>query len=114
MAFVQPPLTAVTVNEPLFQAAEVPSMNGIGTAHAVARVFAALIDEVDKQRLLSSKALERARAEQVRGPDLASLAVAETALGLGFVLPTDDRPLGGPGSFGTMGLRSGPVSKCEQ
>jgi CubicO group peptidase (beta-lactamase class C family) len=104
VAFVQPPLTAVTVNEPVFQAAEVPSMNGIGTAHAVARMFAALIDEVDKQRLLSSEAMERARAEQVRGPDLASLAVAETALGLGFVLPTLDRQLGGPGSFGTMGL----------
>jgi CubicO group peptidase (beta-lactamase class C family) len=104
VAFVQPPLNAMTVNDPLFQAAEVPSMNGIGTAHAIAGLFAALIGEVDGHRLLSLAAMERARAEQVRGPDLASIAVAETALGLGFVLPTVDRPLGGPGSFGTMGL----------
>jgi CubicO group peptidase (beta-lactamase class C family) len=94
----------MTVNDPAFQAGEVPSMNGIGTAHAVARVFAALIGEVDGHRLLSPEAMQRARAEHVRGPDLASLAVAETALGLGFNLPTEQRPLGGPGSFGTMGL----------
>jgi CubicO group peptidase (beta-lactamase class C family) len=104
VAFVQPPLNAMTVNDPLFQTAEVPSMNGIGTARAIARMFAALIGEVDGQRLLSSAAMQRARAEQVRGSDLASIAVAETALGLGFVLPTVGRPLGGPGSFGTMGL----------
>jgi CubicO group peptidase (beta-lactamase class C family) len=104
VAFVHPSLTAMTVNDAVFQAAEVPSMNGIGTAHAVARMFSALIGEVDGQRLLSWEAMERARTEQVRGPDLASLAVAETALGLGFVLPTGDRPLGGPGSFGTIGL----------
>jgi CubicO group peptidase (beta-lactamase class C family) len=104
VAFVQPLLTAMTANDPVFQAAEVPSVNGIGTAHAIARIFAALISEVDGRRLLSADAMERARAEQVRGPDLASLAVAETALGLGFVLPTADRPLGGPGSFGTTGL----------
>jgi len=104
VAFVQPQLNAMTVNDPVFRAAEVPSMNGIGTARGIARMFAALIGDVDGQRLLSSAAMQRARAEQVRGPDLASIAVAETALGLGFVLPTVDRPLGGPGSFGTMGL----------
>jgi CubicO group peptidase (beta-lactamase class C family) len=104
VAFVQPPLHPMTVNDPAFQAAEVPSMNGIGTAGGIARIFAALIGEVDGRRLFSPAALERARVEQVRGPDLASIAVAETALGLGFVLPSADRPLGGPGSFGTMGL----------
>lgn len=67
-------------------------------------MFAALIGEVEGTRLLSPTAIERARAEQVRGPDLASLATSETALGLGFALPTDERPLGGPGSFGTYGL----------
>jgi CubicO group peptidase (beta-lactamase class C family) len=104
VAFVHPPVTAMTVNDPAFRAAEVPAMNGIGTAGAIARMFAALIGEVDGHRLLSPDAMERARAEQVRGPDLASLAVEQTALGLGFALPTADRPLGGPGSFGAYGL----------
>jgi len=30
--------------------------------------------------------------------------MTESALSLGFVLPTSERPLGGPGSFGTVGL----------
>jgi CubicO group peptidase (beta-lactamase class C family) len=104
VGFVHPPLGVASFNDPAFHAAEVPSMNGIGTAHAIARIFAAAIGEVDGQRLLSPEAMERARAEQVRGPDLAALAVPETALGLGFVLPTANRPLGGPGSFGAVGL----------
>jgi CubicO group peptidase (beta-lactamase class C family) len=40
----------------------------------------------------------------VRGPDLAAIGMTETALGLGFNLPTAARPLGGPGSFGSVGL----------
>jgi CubicO group peptidase (beta-lactamase class C family) len=104
VAFVRPPVTAVSVNDPAFRTAEVPAMNGIGTAHAIARIFAALIGPVDGLRLLSRTAMERARTEHVRGSDLASVAVGETALGLGFVLPTADRPLGGPGSFGAVGL----------
>jgi CubicO group peptidase (beta-lactamase class C family) len=104
VAFVQPPITALSVNDAAFREAEVPAMNGIGTAHAMARIFAALIGEVDGVRLLSPAAMERARAEQVRGPDLASLGVAETAIGLGFLLPTAERPLGGPASFGSVGL----------
>jgi CubicO group peptidase (beta-lactamase class C family) len=104
ISFVHPPLSVESFNDPAFHAAEVPSMNGIATAHAVARIFAATIGDVDGQRLLSPSAMEHARAEHVRGPDLAALAAPETALGLGFVLPTADRPLGGPGSFGAVGL----------
>lgn len=53
---------------------------------------------------MSAAAMENARRERVRGPDLAAAAMPESALGLGFNLPTSDRPLGGPGSFGTVGL----------
>jgi len=48
--------------------------------------------------------MEAARREQVRGPDLAAVGMTESALGLGFNLPTTARPLGGPGSFGSVGL----------
>jgi CubicO group peptidase (beta-lactamase class C family) len=48
--------------------------------------------------------MEHARCEQVRGPDIAAAAMTESALGLGFNLPTAARPLGGPGSFGSVGL----------
>jgi CubicO group peptidase (beta-lactamase class C family) len=99
-----PPLSPLAVNDPDVQAAQLPAANGIGSARGLARIFAALIGEVDGVRLLSAAAMENARREQVRGPDLAAAAMTETALGLGFNLPTPERPLGGPGSFGTVGL----------
>ena len=48
--------------------------------------------------------MEAARHEHVRGPDLPAIAMPESALGLGFTLPTPDRPPAAPGSFGTVGL----------
>jgi CubicO group peptidase (beta-lactamase class C family) len=99
-----PPLSPLAVNDPDIQAAQIPAVNGIGSARGLARIFAALIGEVDGVRLLSAAAMDNARREQVRGPDLAAAAMAESALGLGFSLPAPQRPLGGPGSFGTAGL----------
>ena len=101
---VSPPLGPLSVNDPRIQAAQIPAANGIGNARGLARIFAAVIGEVGGLRLLSDAAMEDARREHVRGPDLAAAAMAESALGLGFNLPTRDRPLGGPGSFGTVGL----------
>ena len=104
LGFTSPPLGPLAVNEPRIQAAQLPAANGIGSARGLARIFAALIGEVDGVRLISAQAMENARREQVRGPDLAAAAMTESALGLGFNLPTAGRPLGGPGSFGTVGL----------
>jgi CubicO group peptidase (beta-lactamase class C family) len=43
-----------------FHAAEMPSSNGIGTAHALARVYAAIIGEIDGLRLLRPDTVARA------------------------------------------------------
>jgi CubicO group peptidase (beta-lactamase class C family) len=99
-----PPLGPLAVNDPEIQAAQLPAANGIGSARGLARIFAAVIGEVGGVRLMSARAMEEARREQVRGPDLAAAAMTESALGLGFTLPTAERPLGGPGSFGSVGL----------
>lgn len=104
VGFTSPPLQLLAVNEPAVQAAQLPAANGIGSAHGLARVFAAVIGEVDGVRLMPAAVMAEARREQVRGPDLAAAAMTESALGLGFNLPTAGRPLGGPGSFGTVGL----------
>jgi CubicO group peptidase (beta-lactamase class C family) len=104
VGITSPPLSPLDVNQPEIQAAQLPAVNGVGSARGLARIFAAVIGEVDGVRLLSPAAMEQARREHVRGPDLAAAAMAESALGLGFNLPTADRPLGGPGSFGTVGL----------
>jgi CubicO group peptidase (beta-lactamase class C family) len=104
IAFVQPPPTPLSVNDPALRAAEVPSANGIGNARGLARIFAAAIGSAEGISLLSPSAMERARAEQVRAPDIAALGMEESAIGLGVQLPTGSLPLGGPGSFGTTGL----------
>jgi hypothetical protein len=65
-------------------------------------MFAAMIGEVDGVRCLSSEAMNVARREQWRGPDV--VMGVENAIGLGFLLPTEWCPLGGNGSFGTAGF----------
>ncbi|MFA5785599.1 MAG: serine hydrolase domain-containing protein [Actinomycetota bacterium] len=84
------------------RAAEIPAANGIATARALSRMYAALIGEVDGIRLLGPATVERARASQVSGPDLT--LVLPTNWGLGFQLPIEGFPLSGPGAFGHSGL----------
>jgi CubicO group peptidase (beta-lactamase class C family) len=103
-AFMRPPATAASLNDPALLTAEIPAANGVATAAALAKMFAATIGEVDGVRLLSAERMERARAERYRGPDLVEIRRPECAVGLGFMLPSSDRPLGGPSSFGHPGL----------
>src|SRR5262245_56728618 len=58
--------------------------------------------EIGGFRCLSTAAMNRARHEQWRGLDM--VMGVENAVGLGFLLPTEWCPLGGPGSFGTAGF----------
>jgi CubicO group peptidase (beta-lactamase class C family) len=102
--FTDPPLSPLAVNDPAVQAAQLPAANGVANARGLARIFAALIGEVDGVRLLSARSMEQARREEARGPDVAAIGMTDSALGLGFNLPTEARPLGGPGSFGSVGL----------
>ena len=104
IGFTDPPLSPLAVNDPVIQAAQLPAVNGIANARGLARIFAAVIGDVDGVRLLSARSMDKARRERVRGPDIAAIGMTETALGLGLNLPTDARPLGGPGSFGSVGL----------
>ena len=100
--WILPPLRPTDVNRPEVQAAELPAANGIANARSLAKMFAAMIGPIDGARLLSSKAMNRARLEQWRGLDV--VMGAENAVGLGFLLPTAWCPLAGPGSFGTAGF----------
>ena len=61
-----------------------------------------MIGPVDSVRCLSSEAMDRARFEQWRGLDV--VMGVENAVGLGFLLPSEWCPLGGPRSFGTAGF----------
>ncbi|MQS34180.1 serine hydrolase domain-containing protein [Streptomyces katsurahamanus] len=83
------------------QAAELPSSNGIGTAHALARMYAALIGEVDGLRLLTPETLASATEEQADGRD--EVMMVPSRFSSGFMLPTDDIPMTGPAAFGHTG-----------
>ena len=91
----------IDFNAPEAQAAEIPSSNGIGTADGLARLYAALIGEVDGVRILDAATTTAAIAEQAAGLD--RVLLVPTRYASGFMLPTDEAPLGGPTSFGHPG-----------
>jgi len=101
-AFLIPSGLFAIMNDPVIWAAELPAANGMGTAHALARMYAAVTGTVDGVRLLGPDAVARASEEQCRGID--RVAGYETAYALGFQLSFPFRPMAGPGSFGHYGL----------
>ncbi|MEV6395728.1 serine hydrolase domain-containing protein [Streptomyces sp. NPDC051907] len=89
-------------NDPAYRAAELPASNGISTARALARFYAATIGPVDDgPRLFAPATLTLARTEESSGPD--RVLVVNTRFGLGFMLHGPACPLLGPGSFGHPG-----------
>lgn len=83
------------------QASQIPSSNGIGTARGLARVYAALVGEVDGVRLLSPDTLADAVREQASGIDRVMMIPSRYASG--YMLPDERFELSGPGAFGHPG-----------
>jgi len=80
-------------NTRAFRAAEIPSANGYGNAHSVARIASALAGgEVDSTRLFTSPTIEKAFQEQCYGIDLTLMAPVRWALG--FMLVSQEMPFG--------------------
>jgi CubicO group peptidase (beta-lactamase class C family) len=87
------------VNTPAWRRAVVPSTNAHGTAAAVARIYAALLEP---GRLLSPELLAEATAPQSTGH--CPILGEDTTFGLGFKPTTARRPFGPhPGAFGHFG-----------
>ncbi|MFF7172248.1 serine hydrolase domain-containing protein [Streptomyces pseudovenezuelae] len=91
----------IDFDSPEVQAAELPSSNGIATARALARMYAALIGEVDGVRLLAPETLESAAKEQAGGKD--QVMLIPSRFSSGYMLPTETNPMAGPSSFGHTG-----------
>ncbi|MCI3276472.1 serine hydrolase domain-containing protein [Streptomyces cylindrosporus] len=91
----------IDFDSPEVQAAELPASNGIGTAHALARMYAALIGEVDGVRLLTPETLESATKEQASGRD--QVMLIPSRFSSGYMLPTETNPMIGGSSFGHTG-----------
>jgi CubicO group peptidase (beta-lactamase class C family) len=65
-------------------ACELPSSNGIGDARSLARMYAAIVGEVDGVRLLQPDTV--ARAARVRSAGKDEVLMGESRFGLGFML----------------------------
>jgi CubicO group peptidase (beta-lactamase class C family) len=100
----------IDFNSPELQAAELPASNGIGTAHGLARMYAALIGEVDGVRLFTPDTLESATKEQAGGKD--QVLLLPSRFSTGYMLPTQDLPMTGPNAFGHMG-RGGSLAFAD-
>jgi CubicO group peptidase (beta-lactamase class C family) len=88
-------------NRPEVLAAEMPSSNAVADARSLARLYAALIDEVDGVRLLGAEQLARACETHSRGPD--TVIFHETCFGLGYSLQPMLARGAGAHSFGHPG-----------
>ncbi len=88
-------------NTRALHACELPSSNGIGSAHAVARMYAATVGTVDGTRLLSDASVERATQMQSDGTDV--VLGSPTRYGLGFSISPTVNLSAGPHAFGHSG-----------
>jgi CubicO group peptidase (beta-lactamase class C family) len=82
-------------------APELPSSNGIASARAVARLYAATVGEVDGHRVLGAETVKRASRIESDGNDRV-IGVPEQ-FGLGFSLGPGLPPACGPDAFGHPG-----------
>ncbi|MFN8642928.1 MAG: serine hydrolase domain-containing protein [Candidatus Binatia bacterium] len=82
-------------------AAEMPSSNAVATARALARLYAALIGEVDGRRVLRPETVARAAQVQSQGAD--RVLMLPSCFGLGYMRPPTLAPGCGPQSFGHTG-----------
>jgi len=88
-------------NRRALRAAELPSSNGIGTARALARLYAACVGEVDGIRVLRPETVAAACVEQSDGPD--AVLIFPTRFGTGFMLPPTLSLAAQPSAFGHPG-----------
>jgi CubicO group peptidase (beta-lactamase class C family) len=93
--------TEIDFDSPAVQAAELPASNGISTARGLARMYAALIGEVDGVRLLRPETLTAATKEQAGGKD--QVMLIPSRFSSGYMLPTEANPMTSPSAFGHTG-----------
>jgi CubicO group peptidase (beta-lactamase class C family) len=103
-AFQNPSLRPGYMNSAEFRTAELPALNGHGTARDVARLLGSV------PQLLSPALLQEATRTHSHGPDEVLKSV--TRFGLGYMLYEDESPIGWPGCFGHAGA-GGSIAFCD-
>lgn len=84
------------------RAAEIGAANGVTTARSLARMYAALVGDVDGVRLIGPDQMTAARTQRTEGPDQVIMQL-DLQYGLGYMLPTSILDLGSPSRFGHFG-----------
>ncbi|MBS0422750.1 MAG: beta-lactamase family protein [Proteobacteria bacterium] len=115
-AFRNPTQDRDAVNTRAWRAAEIPAVNGHGTARALARIYGALArgGEIDGVRILQPQSIVRATAEECSGPERLFCGAVPMRFGLGFVLSDEThryarlspnpRAFGHAGGGGSLGM----------
>jgi CubicO group peptidase (beta-lactamase class C family) len=97
---------ASVVNSAAWRAAEIPAINGHGTARGIAGLYAALLDD----ELLSAALLSEATTAQCSGVD--AVMGQEASWGLGFGVDPDGFGMGGLGGSWAGVSTSGGYAFC--
>ncbi|CAD6001502.1 serine hydrolase [Agreia sp. COWG] len=85
------------------QAAQIPGAGGISTAHALAKIWSAVVAETDGVRLLTDETISAARRVQSEGQPFFDVPGPWPRWGMGFQLDSDARRYLGDGSLGHDG-----------
>lgn len=102
-AFVPKPGVQSPFNTREVHAAEIPAANGIGTASALARIYAATLQPIDGVKLLSDTTRERARVTVTPEGEADACLVLPSTFGMGFMTTGFMSPYMGPGCYGHPG-----------
>ncbi len=93
----------IVFNTRAVHAAEIPAANGIGTATALARIYAATFATVDGVQLLSDATRERARTTVTPEGEADACLLLPSTFGMGFMTTGFMSPYMGPGCYGHPG-----------
>lgn len=113
VAFAAGPSTEAFFNQRCYRAAQLAGGNGVTNARGLARMYAALLGEIDGVRLLSAQTVAAAGTLTTQGvhrpplPDAAGRLVMpqpDPRWGIGFHLDDEFQPMLGEGSFGHAGI----------
>lgn len=108
--FSRPYLPMAMFNDHAVREAEVPAANGITTARSLARMYAAIIGEVDGVRLLDDARVADARTPVSIGVD--KVLMLPNRIGAGFFLNSLTTQLTSNGAFGHSGM-GGSLGFCD-
>jgi CubicO group peptidase (beta-lactamase class C family) len=115
-ALLNPSQAPDAVNTREWRAAEIPAVNGHGTARAIARIYGALArgGKIDGIRLLKPETIECAITEEVAGPERVFCGGVTMRYGWGFMLSENsnryarlspnDAAFGHTGAGGSLGM----------